>query len=404
MPEGEIDQGKLTMLIDAINAQGLHLNRTALVEHGQMRFRELIQLGRDCRLIINLAVELTNFRALSAWMTNLFPSPLPPLDLGEQLRGEKLSRAAQIKGLDDIWRCPPDPLLHRIMAHWRAFKPLVFGQSLLDASDMQGVVRSPFWSAGIAQAASIKASQDALLDLLADWSEFIIPSGGESFLIVELNDLLLSVVAWLADDRQLAQAAAAPGYAQTLARDLTGLRAPSARDVLKAHRLLEAFALGLDAATDSGKPALASWDCLGGLERDLTKVRHLLMPITRRFPNTAVWHGEAIGAAMIPQPSRFDGATYEFDAAGFRASLDSAIYGTLRHARCVAALAVSDELAGESAQLVAAIGDRLVIQSPTKGIVLSQLRQRLEEAVKGALAAAFPGGAGRVTVTLEEHL
>jgi hypothetical protein len=240
--------------------------------------------------------------------------------------------------------------------------------------------------------------------LLADWSEFIIPPSGETFIVIQLDDLLLSVIAWLADDAVLATLSGHPDFWPALARDLSGLRAPSARDIQKAHRLVEAFALGLDAGSDTSKPALTTWVYLNSLERDHTKVRHLLMPVARRFPNTAVWHGEAIGASMIPQPSRYDGATFEFDAEGFRASLDTAIYGTLRQARSIAALAVADELQGETSRLAAVIGDRLVVTSPSKGVVKTQLVAKLEEAVKGELAAAFPGLAARIAVTVEDHL
>jgi hypothetical protein len=405
VPSGTIDQGRLITLIESINAGGLHLNRTALIEHGQAKFKELLQLGRDCRLFgINLNVELTDFRALSAWMTNLFPSPIQPLGLGEQLRGEKLHRAAQIKGLDDVWRCPPDPLLHKIYAHWQAFKPLVFGQSLLDAADTQDVVRSPLWSEALTNASQGALKFASSKNLLADWQEFIIPPSGETFILIQLGDLLLAVIAWLADDAVLATAIGHPDFWPVLARDLSGLRVPGEREVRRAHRLVEAFALGLDAATDTAKPALATWAYLNGLERDLTKVRHLLAPIVRRFPLTARWHGEAVAASMIPQPSRYDGAAYEFDEWGFRASLDAAIYGTLRQARAIAALAIADELAGESSRLAAVTGDRLVVTSPSKGVVKTQLVAKLEEAVKGELTAAFGSLAARIAVSIEDHL
>jgi len=401
MPSGAIDEDKLAGIVAAINALGLHIDRSKLIEHAKTKFGELAQLGRDCRLVVSLSVELTDFRALSAWMSNLFPSPLPPLGLTEQLRGEKLPAAALIKGLDDIWKCPPDPLLHKIYAHWRAFKPLVFAQSLLDAADAQNVIRSPFWSSGLDR----ENSRDQRLELLRDWQGFIVPPSGETFIVIKFDDLLLSVIAWLSDDPALAQAAAdPPAFFGELARELTNLRSSGERDVTRAHRLTEAFVLGLDAGSDKDKPALASWDYLGGLERDHTRVRHLLTPIVRRFPLTAAWHAEALSANMIAQPTRYDGATYEFDACGFRDCLDTAIYGAILYARSVTALCVAQELHGETSQLAAVIGNRLIVTTAAKGIIKSQLVAKLDEAVKEALALSFPGLSAKVNVTVEDSL
>jgi hypothetical protein len=148
-PEGTIDETKLTEIIAAIDRCGLHLDRAKAVEHGKARFAGLLAGGRELRKVIHLKVELTSFGQLTNWLPTLFKSPLPPLDLGQQLRGERFPQAALIRGLDDIWKAVPDPLVNQLYGHWTLFKTLVFGQSLLDAADSEHRVRSPLWAGGL---------------------------------------------------------------------------------------------------------------------------------------------------------------------------------------------------------------------------------------------------------------
>jgi len=394
VPTGTVDEVQLAAIMDAINANGLFIERQKLIEHGQAGFARLLLAGRELRKQIHLKVEPTSFAQLSGWLSNLFPSPLQPLGLTEQLHGEKFPPEARITGLDDIWKCPPDPLLHKLYAHWQLFQSLVFGQSLIDAADSDNRIRSPFWASGFTSG----VNKDRLLELLDGWKAFVTPPSGETFIAIELKDLLVNAVAWLADDSELAQA----DY-HALARELTSLRVPPEREIAKAHRLTEAFSLGLDARLAPDKPALETWDYLNGLERDHTKVRHQLGMVAKRFPSTAQWLGEVIAASMVPVPTNQDGATYEFNSSLFRSSLNAAIWRVTYHARALAALAV-EETCQESSRLAAAIGDRLIVCTALKGITKQQLVAKCQEAVTVALQSAFPGMAPKVNVTVEETL
>jgi len=393
-PLGTIDEAQLAAIADAISANGLHIDWAKALEYGKAKFAELLSLGRELRKQIHLKVEPASFVQLSEWVTNLFPSPLQPLGLTEQLRGEKFPPEARIDSLDAVWKCPPDPLLNQLYAHWQAFRSLVFGQSLLDAADSDNRVRSPFWSSSFISG----INKDHRLELFDGWKAFIVPPPGETFVVIELGDLLVSAVAWLADDDELARV----DY-HDIARELTNLRSPQPQHIAKAHALVEAFALGLDAHLAQGKPALEVWSYLNGAERDHTKVRHQLGMVAKRFPATGQWLGEAIAAAIIPQPTYDDGVSSKFDAALYRTSLNAAIWGAIRHARALTALAV-EETCQESSRLAAVIGDKLIICTALKGITKQQLVAKLQEAVTTALLDAFPRLAPKLSVTVKETL
>jgi hypothetical protein len=317
------------------------------------------------------------------------------------LRGEKLPEVASVKSLDDIWKCPADPLLNQLFAHWTLFRSLVFGQSLVDVADENGCVKTSLWSSGLDGS---NRTINQRLELLGDWQAFIVPPASESFIVVSLADLLLSVVAWLSDDSELGGAINQPDSMLETAREITGKRAPSEREVAKVRKLVEAFSLGLDGHVGD-RPALESWSYLNGAERDFTKVRHQLAPIRKRFERTAAWHRQAIAASMVPQPIHYDGTVTEFDQAGYRSSLDRAISNSVLHARQLAAIAISEAVhAQESSQLAAVIGNQLILTSSAKGAVKQQLVTKLRDTVTQALVAAFPGMAPKVNVTVAETL
>jgi hypothetical protein len=285
-------------------------------------------------------------------------------------------------------------LLNQLCTHWRLFRSLLFGQSLLDAADSENLIRSPFWASGL-------RAREEHLDLFSGWSRIIVPAQGEAFIVVSLDNLLLSVVAWLADDPELADAA---GAMHALAQEITGRRVPTPEDLIRAHRLTEAFALGLDAHIGQDKPALETWAYLGGLERDHTKVRHLRELVAKRFPATVQWQAEAITSHLRPQPVYHDGIVFEFDAGGYRASLDACVSRAIRHARATAAHSISDSLAESAFRLSAGIGDKLLLSSSTRGVARTQTIAKLEEAASAALESAFPGFTPRITITAQEYL
>jgi hypothetical protein len=399
MPVGEIDEGKVAGLVAAIDQRGLLLNRSALIDRGKEKFEELLELNRQSRKQLPLHVEATSFAQLNGWCTNLFPSQVPKLDPGLQWRGEKLPEYARIRGLDDIWKSEPDPLVIAIYKHWKAFKSLVFGQSLLDLADGSNCVRSPFWASGLSNDNVI--TFDPRLELLVGWREFIVPPQGETFVVIELQDLLVNVVSWLADDSDLAQA----DY-YSITQELTGLRSPQPQHVQKAQKLVEAFSLGLDSHLPKDKPAVEVWAYLNGAEGNLTRVRNQLETVAKRFSATGQWHREAIAASMVPQPTYYDGSTYSFNDAAYRTSIDAAIGGSILRARQLAAVAISEAVhAQESSQLAAAIGNQLILTSSAKGAVKQQLVTKLRDTVTQALATAFPGmAAPKVNVAREENL
>jgi hypothetical protein len=69
------------------------------------------------------------------------------------------------------------------------------------------------------------------------------------------------------------------------------------------------------------------------------------------------------------------------------------------------AIAVSQALADQqSSHLCAAIGDRLIVTTATKGVIKTQLVSKLKDVVTEALASAFPGFPAKVNISLEETL
>ena len=75
----------------------------------------------------------------------------------------------------------------------------------------------------------------------------------------------------------------------------------------------------------------------------------------------------------------------------------------LIHARSAAAIAVTEALGSESS-LVAAIGDRLVVSTASRGVIRNQLVTKLNDVVTQALRSAFPAFQPKLTITLAEHL
>jgi hypothetical protein len=107
---------------------------------------------------------------------------------------------------------------------------------------------------------------------------------------------------------------------------------------------------------------------------------------------------------MRPVPVQYDGATFEFDGAGYRVLIDGAIYGAIHLARAKAALVVTDACQETSSRLVAVIGDRLILSTGSRGVAKTQTVSKLEETVSLSFGAVFPGLTPRINVTVQEHL
>src|SRR5262249_43331695 len=69
-PTGEIDP--VDEIVDAISNQRLFVDREKLVAAGKERFEKLLELGREIRRFgIGLQIELSDFRQLNSWISNL---------------------------------------------------------------------------------------------------------------------------------------------------------------------------------------------------------------------------------------------------------------------------------------------------------------------------------------------
>jgi hypothetical protein len=399
--------GKLSELAGEIAARGcLSVDVPALVLRGRELFRELIELNRGARGSgIGPGLDLTAWSQVQKRLADLGAlfSPVPPLTADEQLRGLKIPPEAKIDSFSALWKSD-DPLARKVRLFYEAFARAVFGQSLLQACDEHGRLKSPFLVSGLEREFSLF---DSRLESWTFWKPFIRPPTGEHLIVINFGaPLLWSVVAWLGDDSELAKSISATDCVDTLARELSGKRVPDAALRRKTVGLLPSYCLGYDLIGAPDKSALETWDLLGGsfgTQMNYTWVRREVESLARRFTITRKFHQAFLDECSVGERTYSDGITTRLDPQAFRSRLDQVILGNVATARQLIALSIAEAL-GTGECIAAAIADQIVVTTSAKGVVENQLLEKLQTLVSETLLGAFPGLAFRANIDVKESL
>jgi hypothetical protein len=352
---------QLTNLDSAIGGRGVAVSREKLLALGQKRFQELLLLDRAARAeqrIVGTNCDLTSWPSVCSAFINVggLNAGIPKRKTSEVWvgAGEDRERAGQFAGFADLWKSVSEPRAVRAICAFRdKFESLVFGMSMLDRIADDGKVRSKFFSGGKPAGA------------FTDWHSVLEQPHG----VVTLVDSLGGLVCWLANERT-----PAPRPLE-YAKELFGLRAPTAGQVKVAAAMWHAFVLGYTSPWDI-------WDFVGRETRVRTEPTVLELwrrDLAPRYPAIVGFH-DALKAAFYKQIS---GHEFRFDESAHRRFVNGSIRNLSNRLSAIAALAVEEALPGA---VVARFADA-VFAAPTDR---TRHTATLDAHILARVQAAFP--------------
>jgi hypothetical protein len=351
---------------------GVAVDRSKLLALGKTRFTELLAADREARgeeRIFGPRTDFTRWSGVDFCFTRLGAleaTGIPARRNAEILSGAGMDREAvrAIAGFGDLWKSRVEPRAVQSVYRFRdVFESLVFGRAMLDRLSDDDRLRSSFFTGGTLRKVL----------LFRDW----IPTLRAPLLSVTIREPLWHLIGWLAGEKSLA-----PDPAE-LAREIFGVRAPSAEMLRFAESLMQGFCLGLDGWT--------LWEYVGRLTRkarDYAELCRWRETLARRFPRIAAFHKE-IESFFYRHVGSSSGSYRELDAKRYRLFVDEFLYDRLQRLSLIAALAIDE-----------AVPDCVVARFQSWFLCeTAKAPKALAETITAALRTAFPRSAFTVSIS-----
>jgi hypothetical protein len=342
-----------------IFARGIAINRQKLLELGRKRFLELLALDRQARTeqrVIGTNCDLTSWPSVADALANIsaLNAGIPRRKTAEVWigAGEDREQAGQFAGFADLWKSATEPRAVRaIYAFHDKFASLLLGMSLLDRISDDGKIHSRFFCAGKPAGRFI------------DWLSVL----EQPHIAVTLLDPVGDLICWLANE------STPPPRPLEFARDLFGVRAPSAEQVKVAAAAWRAFALGYVSAWDI-------WNFVGRETRvrtEPTTPEIWRKGLAMRYPGVERFHLAL--RAYFYKP--VEGNQFHFEERAHRLFIDANIRKLANRVTGRVAMAVEEVL---PQSVAARFFDSILAATDDRS------RQKLDACVYEKLAKAFP--------------
>jgi hypothetical protein len=344
-----------------IHARGIAVSRDKILALGRTRFEQLLLLDRAARMeqrVVGPATDLTSwysvhqaFAAANALNTGIPKRKTSEVWVGA---GEDRERAGQIAGFDDLWKSVTEPRAARaILAFRDKFESLLLGMSMLEQISDDGKIHHKTFSSGKPAGA------------FTDWLSVL----EQPCIAVTLLDPIGDVMTWLANEQT-----PAPRPLE-YAKELFGIRAPSAGQIKVAAAVWRSFILGYTSPWDI-------FDFVGRQTRIRTETITLETwrnDLRRQYPRIAQFHNELRNYFFKP----LGGNQYQFDGGAHRQFLNDNIRKLSNRLSAITAMAIEAAL---PESVVARFSDSILAVTTDR----VKHKAKLDAYIYQKLQAAFP--------------
>jgi hypothetical protein len=419
MPVVPLDlETKASELADRVYQHGVAIDTGAILAKSKQLFTRLLELDCAERQLLGF-VDLTRFAEVENELRRhgaLQPPSALVRSPREQVRGLAGEKAAalRIESFADLWRFN-HRLVRNVMEFHSIFGPLVYARSLLARADEASRIRSRFFVSGLQSSRTIKV----LAKDFDFWRDSFITEQNLSFIVVSLQRPLESLLAWLTGDSALATATHDKKFYEELAREFFDSRAIDVEQEETMCALVAAFCYGRDFNPHEYRyheaeplSALETWRSIGdrlGRSVDLWQVAQWRRRLASQFPHLRTWFENFVPESMQRSytQSEWGGESslpaQQFSHDLFTGRVRETIDSRLVSLRKLVALTVSGAL-GENSKIVAVLPNRVIIESPVRGVIREQLMKKLEREITSTLASAFEPDAFSFTISTQETL
>lgn len=357
-------------LIAAIEANGLPFDREALASNGRRLLAKQRAFGRESRYFLgpgNLSDWKTVKELLFQWhcVTN---------------------ESGPINSFAECWRVTQHQA-RQVHRHWLAEEALKLGVKLLESLGSSGRLQSELFTTSL-RGLDVEFGHFETRLFLAEWQNCVQTLNGKELVTIDLKRSVASLIAWMADDRQLADFLRDPDPLGQLAvawsPELRRIEAVKNSDRTEAGAVLSGVLFAH--AQSSLRSFCGDHFGLNLSIEDLSARRGDLFTRFRKMRAFLEEFKGQVGTEFWRRTSNM--GHYEFlEARYFERVADS-----IRHRRFLAnavmARAAFQALAGDG-KIIAAWRDQITLEVQSKYTV--RIAQEVAQAIRAALEAAFPG-------------